>query len=34
MSKEDLRIALETFYESGGYWITDNTLQDDHTTEN
>jgi hypothetical protein len=34
MSIEDLRIALETFYESGGYWITTNTLQDDNTTEN
>ena len=26
MTTEALRIALETFYESGGYWITDNTL--------
>jgi hypothetical protein len=34
MTAEDLRIALETFYETGGYWITDNTLQDDYTTEN
>jgi len=30
MNAEDLIIALETFYESGGYWITDNTLQDDN----
>lgn len=28
MTTEDLRIALETFYEQGGYWITDNTLYD------
>ena len=34
MTTEALRIALETFYESVGYWITDNTLQDDHTAEN
>jgi hypothetical protein len=34
MTTEDLRIALEIFYESGGYWITTNTLQDDYTTEN
>ena len=34
MTTEALRIALETFYESGGYWIIDNTLQDDHTAEN
>jgi len=34
MTTEDIRIALETFYESGGYWITTNTLQDDYTTEN
>ena len=30
MNTEDLRIALDTFYESGGYWITTNTLQDDN----
>jgi hypothetical protein len=30
MTTEDLRIALEAFYESGGYWITTNTLQDDN----
>ncbi len=34
MTTEALRIALETFYESGGYWITDNTLQDDKKKEN
>lgn len=34
MTTEALIIALETFYESGGYWITNNTLQDDNTTEN
>ena len=34
MTTEELRIALETFYEQGGYWITDNTLRDEHTTEN
>ena len=34
MTTEDLRIALETFYKSEGYWINTNTLQDDYAAEN
>ncbi len=33
MTTEDIRIALETFYESGGYWTTNYTLYDTTTQD-